>query len=131
LPGQTLAGTQALSTLQFAARADVLSSSVPLRISNMTANQTNGTPVTTILSDDGSVVLVNSVPIMGSALVGGQFQLTLYAPAGPGYILQSTPSLTPPIVWSPILTSSVGTNLFQVLPMPVSNSSRFYRVKTP
>jgi hypothetical protein len=63
---------------------------------------------------------------------GNQLQVTLFAPPGPSYTLETTPGLTSsPLIWTPVLTSPVGPSLFQIFSLPFTNSSSFFRVTVP
>ena len=131
LAGQTLSGTQTVATLTFQAEPVKTSVVVPLQVSSLSANQQSGASVFPTLSDNGQVVLLTTVPLLQAAGSGNQLQLTLFAPPGPAYTLESTPSMIPPLVWTPVLTSSVSPTLFQVFSLPFTNSSSFFRVTIP
>ena len=131
LGGQTLLGAQTLSTLNFQARSDAPSTFIALHISSVSVNQPNGIALSRTLGDDGRVVFINTAPLLEALISGGQFQLTIFAPPGPSYTVQSTPGLLPPVLWSPLLTSAVGANLFQIIPVPATNPSTFFRVMVP
>ena len=124
-------GTQTVSALNFKALPFTAATVVPIQVSAVSANQTNGLALFPTLGDNGRVVLINNFPLLEGRLAGSQLQLTLFAPAGPSYTLQTAPGLVPPIVWSPVLTTSVDSNLFQILSLPMTNFGSFFRVKVP
>jgi hypothetical protein len=131
LVGQTLAGTQTVATLNFEAQPVRSSTVVPLQVSGVSANQPNGTALFPTLSDGGQVVLITTLPLVQAVADGNQLQLTLFAPPGPSYTVETTPSLISPLIWTPILTSPVGPSLFQIFSLPLTNSSSFFRVTVP
>jgi hypothetical protein len=55
----------------------------------------------------------------------------VYAPPGPSYTISSTPTLTPPITWSPYWHGSIDNTLFQVISVSRTNSSSFFRASAP
>jgi hypothetical protein len=129
LAGQSLVGQQTVSSLQFVAAAAAPSAFGTLHVSGLTATATNGSNVARTLTQDGQVTLVSIQPLLTVGLNGAQLQVTIYAEAGP-YTVWSTPSLTPPITWSPIWTGQV-SNLFEVIPVPISQKATFYRASSP
>jgi hypothetical protein len=129
--GQWLQGAQTLAMLSFSSSASAPSAFVPLHITGLVANQTNGTPIGRALADDGRVVLLSGRPLLESFVSGNQFQLRIFAPAAPSYTIQSTPNLLPPVVWSPVWTGSVDGTLSNSIPLPLTNSGGFFRAKTP
>jgi hypothetical protein len=131
LAGQNLAGTQSVATLNFQAQPVSASVVVPLQVSSLSANQPNGVALFPTLSDSGQVVLLNSLPVVQAQPNGNELQVTLFAPPGPSYTLETTPALISPVTWTPILTSPVGPSLFQIFSLPLTNSSGFFRVKEP
>lgn len=131
LAGQNLAGTQTVASLNFQAQPVSASVVVPLQVSGVSANQPNGKALFPTLSDSGQVVVISSLPVVQAQPNGNQLQVTLFAPPGPSYTLETTPALTSPVIWTPILTSPVGPSLFQIFSLPFTNSSSFFRVKEP
>jgi hypothetical protein len=130
--GQTLAGTQIVATLNFKAQPASASTVVPLKVSGVSANQPNGTAVSSNLADSGQAVLIATVPLVQALANGNQLQVTLFASPGPSYTLEATADLTSsPLIWTPIRTSPVGPSLFQIFSLPFTNSSSFFRVTVP
>ncbi|HTL16581.1 MAG TPA: putative Ig domain-containing protein [Patescibacteria group bacterium] len=129
--GHWLQGPQTLAMLAFSSSAAAPSAFVPLRIESLTANQTNGVPVSRVLADDGRVVLVNGRPLLEPFVNGNQFQLRLFGQAAPSYTVQSTLSLVPPVTWATVWTGSVDNTLSNSIPLPLTNSGAFFRAKTP
>jgi len=74
---------------------------------------------------------MNPVLRLDAQLVSGQFQLLLRAPPGSGYALESTPDLTPPLIWSPFWSGAVGSSGVQLIPVPTTNSRMFFRAHGP
>ncbi|HZR18708.1 MAG TPA: CARDB domain-containing protein [Verrucomicrobiae bacterium] len=130
VPGQTLTATQTVATLNFQAQPVSASTIVSLQLSGLSANQPNGTPLFDVLSDDGQAVLINNTPLLDAKTDGSQLQLTLFAPPGPSYTVQTSLSLSPQI-WSPLFTTPVGASLFQSFNLPFTNSHSFFRVAVP
>ena len=129
-PGQTLTNSPTLSLLNFRALAGASSSFVLLRVSAVTADQPDGVPLGRTLADDGRVVVVGTAPLL-EAVNGAPFQLVLFAPPGPSYTVRGTMTLTPPLDWAPIWNGPVGSNLFQVIPVPATNTSSFFQATAP
>ncbi|MBU6399153.1 MAG: hypothetical protein KGS61_02445 [Verrucomicrobia bacterium] len=130
--GQTLEGPQVVATLGFLATSNATSAFVPLKVAGISANQANGQPLmASPLADTGRVALVGRAPLLEATLVQAQVQLAVYGALGSGYSLQSTPSLSPPVTWSPVWTGTL-TNLYQVvLTTPGTNAGGFYRAVGP
>jgi uncharacterized protein (DUF697 family) len=129
LNGQPLLGTRTVSSLRFVAGTNSPSAFVPLVVSNVVANQTNGAPISAIGSD-GRVVYINRAPLLELGTNRVQLNLTIYAEPAPSYTLQSAPSLNPPRAWSNIWNGPVSNWLEVVLPGP-TNAARFYRATRP
>jgi len=52
--------------------------------------------------------------------------------AGHNYVLQSTPGLESPVVWTPVVTNSgTGGTITNIVPVSVTDSRRFYRYSVP
>jgi len=131
LNGQTLTGTQTVSALNFGTRPATPSVFIPVAISNVAANQPNGSAVSPIFGDNGRVTLINSVPLVEAVSPGGHFELTVFAPPNSGYTVETASGLTAPLVWLPFLTTTSAGSLYQTFPVSTTNSSRFFRVKVP
>ena len=131
LNGQTLSGPQTISTLNFNSQPGATSAFLPLNITGVSANQADGTALPRTLQDNGSVALINGAPLLEGALNSSQLLLVLHALPGPSYTVESTPVLTPPLVWTPIWTGSVGNGLVQVIPIPLTNTASFFRALVP
>jgi hypothetical protein len=127
--GQTLSGMQTVSTLNFLAGTNGASAFVPLKVSGVLALQPNGVALARAIGRDGRVVFIHGSPLLEASSDGAQLQLTIYASPGPSYTLQCTPTLTPPL-WFPVWTGPI-SNLFQVITLPATNVSSFYRVTAP
>jgi hypothetical protein len=78
----------------------------------------------------GTVVTPTSIPL-SPAFVGGNLQVSWPAPAV-GLRLYETPSLTPPVNWTPsVLIPTLSNGQYSVAIPPVSGSNRFYRLQYP
>lgn len=64
------------------------------------------------------------VPQLSAERSGNDIVLT--HPGIPGTVLESTTSLTPPLVWTPLQT-----NPPPVITLPITNTNRFYRLRPP
>lgn len=101
---------------------------VPLLISSTQALQSNGTAVPRFLSRDGRVVIVAPPPLLESLLsTNGQRVLLIYGESNVTYRVESTPSLNPPILWTPYWEGGV-TNLVQPID-PAAAPTLFYRAR--
>jgi hypothetical protein len=125
---QGLTGTQVLASLDFTARADSPSALVPLAISAASAQQLNGAVMPVVLSQNNRVAVVNNIPLLDALGVAGQFQLTVYAPPGIQYTVESTPNFIPPLIWTPLYSGTIGSGSYESIPIPITNSSRFFRI---
>jgi len=128
-PGLT--GTQTLASLDFTAQADSPSAFVSLAISEVSARQPNGTAMPVVLSRNNRVEVLNNNPLLDGQDLSGQFQLTIYAPPGFPFTVESTPDFTPPLTWTPVYSGTVGSGFYESIPIPITNSSRFFRVTKP
>ncbi len=129
LGGQTLSGLQTVSTLSFRAVTNGAFALVPLKVSGVSAHEPNGVSLARAVGRDGRVVFIDGTPFLDASSDGAQLQLTIYASPGPSYTLQCTPTLTPPL-WLPVWTGPL-TNLSQVITLPATNATSFYRVTVP
>jgi hypothetical protein len=127
IPGQNIHGALNISIMNFHAPTGSPSAFVPLKMSNLAARQPNGVLMPRVLSDDGRVVFLNGSPLVEGLMPPGQFEVILYAPPGPSYTLQATPRLKAPSVWTPVWNGPIGASLFQVIPLPPTNSASFFR----
>ena len=130
LNGQPLSGSHIVSSLRFVAGTNSPSAFIPLVVSNVSANQPNGSPVTPAVGADGRVIYVNGAPLLELGTNRAQLRLTVYAEPAPSYTLQSAPSLTPPRNWSNIWTGPI-SNWTDVLLGTPTNAARFYRATRP
>jgi hypothetical protein len=131
LNGQALNGFQTLPSIVFTTMAAAGSDFIPLLVSSVSANQPNGVPLARTLGNEGRIVLLNVIPLLEAISAGGHVQIVLYALPGLNYSLQSTPSLQPPLVWSPFWNGAVGSSLFQVIEVPPTNAAAFFRARAP
>jgi hypothetical protein len=130
LNGQPFSATRTVSSLQFVAETNAPSAFVPLRVTDVSANQPDGTPLSAAIGSDGRVVFINGRPLLEFGTNRVQLHLTIYAEPAPGYTLQSVPGLIPPRNWSNIWTGPI-SNWTDVLLGPPTNSGRFYRATRP
>jgi len=100
---------------------------------------------TVIVTDNGSpalnhsrtftIVAVSSVPptTQGIQIVGGNLEVTFAGIPGNTYVVQATPSLSPPINWTPVATNVPSqTGLFKYVDAQFKNlPMRFFRAGTP
>lgn len=127
--GQSLAATDALSELRFDALATVPSGFVPLTVSSVVANRADGLPITRTLAQNGRVVIVQQAPVLESVRDDTQIRLKIFAIPG-AYVIESTPSLKPPVQWSQGWQGNV-TDVLTTLSLPIGPSNMFYRARTP
>lgn len=128
---RTLLGAQTLASLTFSSLATAPSSFIPFRLLDLAANQPNGLPLARTLSSDGRVTLINGAPLLEPLGSGAQFQLRLFAMPAPSYTIQSAPSLNPPVLWAPVWNGPVDASLSQLVPLPITNASGYFRAKAP
>jgi len=87
-----------------------------------------GTVMVTIQSNNGPSVNITGISTNGNGTVTIDFA----GIPGVDYLIQATPSLSSPIIWTTLSTNMAGTNgLFQYTDLNATNySSRFYRTAT-
>jgi hypothetical protein len=127
--GQSLSANASLSAIDFDALAAAPSGVVPLHVSDIVANRTDGVAITRTLAQDGRIVVVQSQPVLELIEKSGQVQITLFAPPGT-YVIESTPSLSAPVQWTQQWQGSI-TASAQLLTFPITQNNIFYRARTP
>jgi hypothetical protein len=130
LNGQVLSGLQTISSLQFVAATNQPSAFVPLLVSGVSANQTDGSPLVPAVGADGRVIYINGAPLLEMGTNRVQLRVTIYAEPGPDYALESAPSLMPGAVWTEIWSGPISNSLQVILP-PHTNAAGFYRAVRP
>jgi len=128
--GQTVVGS--LGTLVAGARASL--SLIAQAITPGTYTNTASVASTSVdpLKGNNNVAVKNVIQptLLTSQVVGGSLVITF--PNIPGFVLQSTASLTPPVVWTPVNTASAPVvNGYKVVTLPLTGANSFYRVKAP
>ncbi len=91
------------------------------------------------LTNNGLIAVavgISTPPVISSLNLSasvGPFSLTGTGGAGESYVLVTASNLVPPVVWLPLVTNIAGTNgVFNLAdPQSVTNSQKFYRVRTP
>jgi hypothetical protein len=69
-------------------------------------------------------------PTLAIAVAGGNLVLS-WSDSFPDYVLECTPSLTPPVQWSPAGGTMMTANGRISVTLPITNSPRFYRLRKP
>ncbi len=78
-----------------------------------------------------SVVANAGFNILSSpTLNGGVFQVSYQGIPYASYVLLSTPSLTPPVTWTPVVTNTAGTSGVITFTFTPSQSAGFYRTRS-
>jgi len=127
--GQSLSANASLSALNFDALASAGSGVVPLHVSDIIANRTDGVAITRTLAQDGRIVVVQSQPVLELIENSEQVQITIFATPGT-YIIESTASLSAPVQWTQQWQGSI-TASSQLLTLPITQNNIFYRARTP
>ena len=71
-----------------------------------------------------------SLPRLAIRLAGQNVTLTWPSTAKySGFVLQETPSLSPPAVWTPVNAAVVAVNGVNTVTLPASMAARFYRLR--
>jgi hypothetical protein len=130
-PGQSLQGTQQLSTLTFSAVTNAVSGFITLPITSVTAIKPGGAGYSNYLAQAGTVILVQNEPLL-SASLGADLSrsLKLYGKLGVDYQLMFNTNLTDPSGWQ-ILLDYTQTNGVITLPLDSSRPVIFYRLHQP
>ncbi len=132
LPGQVVAGSQAVSRLRFTAAPGQPSAFVALPISDVTAVQANAQPVPRTLGRPGRVAYVGPQPLLEldppRSPTPAPLDLRLYGRPNVPYTIETTPRLVSPISWSPFWSGSV-SNLVQIVPVDATNSAAWFRAR--
>jgi hypothetical protein len=87
-------------------------------------------PITSLLANHGRVVFIDVAPLIEALRDPVQDRLILSGPPGLSNIVQCTRSLAPPVSWAEVWTGPI-SNLFQVITVPITDASRFYRITRP
>jgi hypothetical protein len=67
-------------------------------------------------------------PAIGVNARGANLELRIETLAGATYVLQSTPELKPPVVWTPVLTNSgTGGTITNTVPLSSAAAPQFFR----
>lgn len=89
-----------------------------------------GSVIAIAAGDWHTVALIASVPL--TVTLHGQDELILSWPDFPsGFILQSTPALTPPVNWSNVNAPPTLLNAQFTVTAPLSDDARFFRLWKP
>ena len=80
-----------------------------------------------------TVIVTNPPPVVQTiGLTPGGFYLSGPGQAGQSYVLWTTPSLNPPVSWTPVLTNQPGTGgWFDFTNLPTTNAQQFFRLSAP
>jgi hypothetical protein len=112
LPGQGLAGTQALARLNFTAAPEPSSAFVPLRLDEVVADRAQPGLAPSILLNHGRAVVVNREPLVESFAANGARWLILYGHPGTNYTVEtSTSAFGPWQTWQSVALSTLFTSL--------------------
>jgi hypothetical protein len=112
LPGQGLAGTQALARLNFTAAPEPSSAFVPLRLDEVAADRAQPGLAPSILLNHGRAVVVNREPLVESFAANGARSLILYGHPGTNYTVETSASAFGPWqTWQPVALSALFTTL--------------------
>ena len=89
--------------------------------------------IRSITSRVATLSVVLPPPTISGVLSNDVFVLSCAGVASQPYVLQSAPSLTPPVVWTPLVTNTTDTNgLFTFTDSaPLLLPERYYRLSTP
>jgi hypothetical protein len=68
--------------------------------------------------------------LSGPTFNGGVFQVSYQGIPYASYVLLSTPSLTPPVTWTPVVTNTAGTSGVITFTFTPSQSAGFYRTRS-
>jgi hypothetical protein len=69
-------------------------------------------------------------PVLNQTLTGNQLQLQWPASA-PNYSLESTPSLSPPIIWTPVSGLPIISQGWYLLTISATNAEMLFRLRSP
>jgi hypothetical protein len=112
LPGQFLAGTQALARLNFTAALEPSSAFVPLQLDEVVAARAQPGLALGVLLNHGRAVVVNREPLVESFAASGSRSLILYGHPGTNYTVETAASAFGPWqTWQPVALSTLFTTL--------------------
>lgn len=128
VPGQVLSRAQPLGQLEFTAVPGQVSAFVPLRLSNLSADQANGEPVPKPLTHDGRVAVIGLAPLVEALLSANEARtVVLYGTPGKNYAVErATNQVNAP--WT-LFGQSRLTNQFQRFDAGRTNQTWFYRAR--
>ncbi len=69
-------------------------------------------------------------PALAVTRAGSQHTLTWTADAT-AFVLESTPSLTPPSIWTPVVGTPTDAGDVRSMTLPLAAGPRFYRLRKP
>jgi subtilase family serine protease len=130
-PGQSLQGTQQVSTLTFSAVTNQVSGFVTLPITSVSAIKPGGAGYANYVTHAGTVIVVQNEPLIRASLGTNQSRsLQLYGRLGTGYQLMFNTNLGVPAGWQTLLNYTQ-TNGVITLPLDASNPVIFYQLRKP
>jgi subtilase family serine protease len=130
-PGQSLQGTQSVSTLTFTAITNQVSGFITLPVTSVTAVKPGAAGYANYITHAGTVIVVQNEPLLRAGLAPDQSRsLQLYGKPGVNYQLLFSTNLAAPSDWQPLLNYTQ-TNGVITLPLDSSNPVIFYRLRQP
>jgi hypothetical protein len=127
-PGQSLQGTQQISTLAFSAVTNRVSGFITLPITSINAVKPDGTAYANYITHAGTVIVVQNEPLLRASVAPDQSRtLQLYGKLGTDYQLLFSTNLAQPSGWQPLLDYTQ-TNGVINLPLDTTNPVIFYRL---
>jgi hypothetical protein len=132
LPGQVFQNVQQIAQLSFSETAEQLHSAfVALPITSIAANKPNGCSYTNYVVQNGTIAVVEDVPLLTATLSGGQTRtLELYGWLGTNYQVQYSTNLAIPDSWSPFY-NYVQTNEVITVDVDPTIPGIYYRLAQP
>ena len=130
-PGQSLQGTQQVSTLTFSAVTNQVSGFITLPITSVTAIKPGGAGYANYVTHPGTVIVVQNEPLIRASLDTNESRsLQLYGKLGTDYQLMFNTNLGVPAGWQTLMNYTQ-TNGVITVPLDSSNPVIFYQLRKP
>jgi hypothetical protein len=123
--GLSLQGTQQIAQLSFLSRANLHSSFVYLPVVQMVGSKAGGLTYSNYLSQEGTVAVVNQVPLLQADWISQSRRLTLFGMNGTNYQVQYTTNLQSP--WQPLFNYTQTNGVINA-DLGATNPIIFYRL---
>ena len=122
-----ITGEGIVAQLSFSALPGLGSTFVNLAVSDVSAIQADGQPISSAASADGRIAYLDQEPLLEIAQTDQNIQLVLFGSPGVTYSVESSLSLTLPLSWVQAWESTL-TNLMAIYSVHPTNQGGLFRV---